>query len=110
MSPLGRYSAVAAVVAALGLITAAVLFRLVYREGDQWLDGAAMIAIGAVFASPVAFAAGSRSGEANAAATINGLQAKVDAANIRLDAAGAPSAPVAAAQLGVTPPTPRDGH
>lgn len=105
VSPLGRFSAIVAAVVALGLITAAVLYRLLYREGDDWLDGAAMIALGVVLASPVAYAAGTRTGETNAAAKINGLATQVQAANLRLDATpGAPSASVAAAQLGVPAP------
>lgn len=110
VSPLGRYSAVVAVVAALGLIAGAVVYRILYREGDAWLDSAAMIAIGAIFAAPVGLAVGARQGESAAAAKINGLASQVQAANLRLDAAGAPSAPVAAAQLGVPAPTPADGH
>jgi hypothetical protein len=108
VSPLGRYSAIVAALVAVGLIAAAIVYRMVYREGDQWLDGAALIAIGAVFAAPVGLAVGARQGESAAAAKINGLGAQVAAANIRLDAAGAPPASVAAAQLGV--PAPIDSH
>lgn len=104
VSPLGRYSAIVAAIAALGVIAAAVLFRIIYREGDQWLDSAALLCLGAVLATPAGAAIGARAGESAAAAKINGLATKVEAANLRLDAAGAPSAPVAAAQLGVPAP------
>ncbi len=103
-SPLGRYSAIVAALVVVALIASAILYRLVYREGDQWLDSAALLAIGAVLATPVGAAIGARQGEAAAAAKINGLASQVQAANLRLDAAGAPSAPVAAARLGVAPP------
>jgi len=105
VSPLGRYSAIVAAAACVGIIAAAVLYRILYREGDQWLDSAALLALGAVLATPVGAAVGRQQGEAAAAAKINGMATQVAAANMRLDAAGAPSAAVAAAQLGVPPPS-----
>ncbi len=109
VSPLGRYSAIAALVVSLGVIAAAVLYRVLYREGDPFLDQAAMVAVGVVLGSAGGVAVGSQAGQAAAAARINGLASQVQAANLRLDASGAPSAPVAAAQLGVPVPGPDHG-
>lgn len=110
VSPLGRYSAIAALVVSLGVILAAVLYRVLYREGDPFLDQAAMVAVGVVLGSAGGVAVGTQAGQSAAAARINGLASQVQAANLRLDATpGAPSAPVAAAQLGVPVPGPDHG-
>lgn len=81
MSPLGKYSDVAAALVAVLLVVAAVVAHLgllVVTEADHaWLDTSAGIAIGVIL--------GQR-------ATTNGAGKLANTANRRLDAIGAPPA------------------
>lgn len=75
MSPLGKYSQSVAAVVAILLIVSAIAHRFVAGVGDEWLDGLAQVAIGAVFG-------------ASAATAVNG--GAIKAAHRRLDLVGAP--------------------
>lgn len=111
VSPLGRFAAPASAFACLLVVAAAVLNRLLHPgQGDSFLEMLAVLGFGVLIGQPLGMAQGRAQGEAEAAAKINGLATQVQAANLRLDATGAPSATVAAAQLGVPAPPPADGH
>lgn len=76
-SPLGKYAQAVAAVVAVGVIAAAVAVRVAGIGADPFLDNLALLATGAVFGS---------------AAATNGIKPDVIAANVRLDAIGAPPA------------------
>lgn len=76
VSPLGKYSQIVAAIIAVGVIGAAVLSRPL-GFADDFVDNAALIALGAIFGS---------------FATVNGIRSDITAAHKRLDTINAPPA------------------
>ena len=77
MTPLGRYTEIAALIIALGVVAAAVVAHLVGVPDTSFVDDVALICVGAIF---------------GAKSAANGYAASVVAAHHRLDAVGAPPA------------------
>lgn|GEM_PF-6372628 len=98
-SPFGKYAALIAAAAALlvlgGWVATAV--HILGAADSSQLDAAALLILGAIFGTG-----------AGALTVSNGLGKQVDAANVRLDSIGAPSATVAAANqvIAANAPTP----
>lgn len=86
-SPLGKYTELAATIIAIMVIASTIASHLLQLAGTQFIDDLALLAMGAIF---------------GAKSAANGYAGAAMAANLRLDAIGAPSAGSAVA----TPPPP----
>jgi hypothetical protein len=99
-SPFGKYAAIVAAFAALLILGAwvATALHIFGAVSSGELNAAALVILGAIFGTG-----------AGALTVTNGLGKQIDAANVRLDAIGAPTAASATAATAPPSPTPPAG-
>ena len=97
ISPLGRYSAIGALIASLLVLVAAVATHVIYARSDSLLDTMAVLALGILLGQSNGVAVGRQEGNTEATNTINGLHAQVNALHRRADLGHLPAAPEPAA-------------